>query len=46
MTWWVRRALGLLALVFAAGFIVGGGIVVAKQAITDSHLPPGPEAYE
>ncbi|MGE5145441.1 MAG: hypothetical protein ACM3N5_01760 [Candidatus Eiseniibacteriota bacterium] len=46
MTWWVSRALALLALVFAAGFVVGGGIVVAKQAITDSKLPPGPEAYE
>jgi hypothetical protein len=46
MTWWVRRVLGLVALVFVTGFIVGGGIVVAKQVITDSKLPPGPEEFE
>jgi hypothetical protein len=46
MTWWVKRLLGLVALVFVTGFIVGGGIVVAKQVITDSTLPPGPEDYK
>ena len=43
MTWWVRRALGLIALVFVTGFLVGGGIVVAKQVMTDSTLAPGLE---
>ena len=41
MTWWLKRALALVALVFVTGFVVGGGIVVAKQVIADSALPPG-----
>lgn len=46
MTWWVKRAIALVALVFLTGFAVGGGLVVAKQVITDSTLPPGIDESE